>query len=210
MLNNIILAVLWILWCFLHSFLISRSVTRTLQEKCGNRYRYYRLSYNLVSGITLLPVLYFMYRTGGKSLIIWQGYGAIVRYLLIATGLLLLWLGAKRFHMGHFMGLSQIRSTNTHSVLSGTDEITTDGILGVIRHPWYTGSIFLLWGQNMDTARLITVVILTAYLIIGAFIEERKLVAEYGKSYIDYKQRVSMFIPVRWLWGYIKKGGKAP
>ena len=205
-----ILALLWILWCFLHSILISRPVTRALQHKLGSLFRYSRLSYNLISGITLLPVLYFMYRIGGRTIILWQGPALFMRYLFIVTGLLLFWLGAKRFDMGQFMGFAQIRSSNTHSVLSGSDEITTDGILGVIRHPWYTGSVLLLWGQDMDMAKLITVVILTAYLVIGAFIEERKLVAEYGEAYIAYRQRVSMFIPVKWLSASIKKGGKAP
>ena len=40
---------------------------------------------------------------------------------------------------------------------------------------------------------------MTIYVIIGTLLEERKLIAAYGHVYRDYQQKVSMFLPVKWL-----------
>jgi beta-lactamase class D len=41
--------------------------------------------------------------------------------------------------------------------------------------------------------------VLSAYLVIGTLLEERKLMLEFGKEYRDYQGRVSMFLPIKWL-----------
>jgi protein-S-isoprenylcysteine O-methyltransferase Ste14 len=42
-------------------------------------------------------------------------------------------------------------------------------------------------------------VILSAYLLIGTLLEERKLVLEFGEKYKAYQRQVSMLIPLKWL-----------
>jgi protein-S-isoprenylcysteine O-methyltransferase Ste14 len=37
--------------------------------------------------------------------------------------------------------------------------------------------------------------VLTAYVIIGTMLEERKLVLEFGDSYVRYQKEVPMLIP---------------
>jgi methanethiol S-methyltransferase len=41
--------------------------------------------------------------------------------------------------------------------------------------------------------------ILSAYLVIGTLLEERKLILEFGDKYRLYQRQVSMFIPLKWL-----------
>jgi protein-S-isoprenylcysteine O-methyltransferase Ste14 len=41
--------------------------------------------------------------------------------------------------------------------------------------------------------------------VVGAFLEERKLVRIFGEEYRDYQQKVSMFIPVKWLGGVARR-----
>jgi hypothetical protein len=41
--------------------------------------------------------------------------------------------------------------------------------------------------------------VLSAYLVVGTLLEERKLVIEFGEESRRYQSRVSMFIPVKWL-----------
>jgi protein-S-isoprenylcysteine O-methyltransferase Ste14 len=36
------------------------------------------------------------------------------------------------------------------------------------------------------------------YIVVGAWLEEKDLVAVYGQEYLDYKQRTSMLLPLRW------------
>jgi protein-S-isoprenylcysteine O-methyltransferase Ste14 len=38
-------------------------------------------------------------------------------------------------------------------------------------------------------------IVLTIYVIIGTFLEERKLILEFGDTYLKYKQDVPMLIP---------------
>jgi len=41
--------------------------------------------------------------------------------------------------------------------------------------------------------------ILTSYLIVGTYLEEKKLVREFGENYRNYQKKVSMLIPYTWL-----------
>jgi len=47
----------------------------------------------------------------------------------------------------------------------------------------------------------------TLYLYIGARWEEHKLLSEFGTEYENYRQEVSMLLPVKWLAG--KLSGRA-
>ncbi len=48
-------------------------------------------------------------------------------------------------------------------------------------------------------AVLLTNPVLTAYLVIGTFLEERKLVVEFGDQYRQYQREVPMLFPVKWM-----------
>jgi protein-S-isoprenylcysteine O-methyltransferase Ste14 len=41
--------------------------------------------------------------------------------------------------------------------------------------------------------------VLTVYIFVGTLIEERKLVHEFGDAYRSYQERVSMFVPLKWI-----------
>jgi protein-S-isoprenylcysteine O-methyltransferase Ste14 len=75
-------------------------------------------------------------------------------------------------------------------------KFTTEGILNFVRHPWYSGAILIVWAFNSITdVSLISKIILTTYLIIGTFLEERKLIHAIGEPYLEYRKRVPMFFP---------------
>lgn len=42
-------------------------------------------------------------------------------------------------------------------------------------------------------------VVLTAYILIGTVLEERKLALEFGDEYKEYQKKVSMFLPAKWV-----------
>jgi protein-S-isoprenylcysteine O-methyltransferase Ste14 len=71
--------------------------------------------------------------------------------------------------------------------------------LSIIRHPWYSATILILWSRNVDLSALIVNVILILYLIYGTYLEEKKLVVEFGDEYRLYQQSVSMLFPSKWL-----------
>jgi protein-S-isoprenylcysteine O-methyltransferase Ste14 len=59
--------------------------------------------------------------------------------------------------------------------------------------------VLLIWAHDLDAAALVVNGVLTAYIVVGTLLEERKLVDEFGDAYRDYQRRVSMFVPLKWL-----------
>jgi len=89
--------------------------------------------------------------------------------------------------------------------LTETCGLNTRGILGVVRHPWYAGGMMIIWARDLDMSAIVTNVILTGYFIVGTLLEECKLSIEFPGIYKQYRQKVSMFFPYRWLKSKLKK-----
>ena len=67
-----------------------------------------------------------------------------------------------------------------------------------VRHPLYIGWAIAFWATpTMSVGHLLFAGSLTAYMGLAALVEERDLVAYFGRQYEEYRQRVPMFIP-RW------------
>jgi protein-S-isoprenylcysteine O-methyltransferase Ste14 len=186
-------------WCFLHSAMISISVTEYLKKSLGSGFRYYRLFFNAVSVLTIVPVVLFVYSVRTRPLFSWDGYLRIVQVLMMGTSFLLFFLGARHYDARQLLGIKQIQEGTSDKAITHSGKLDTSGVLGMIRHPWYSAGMFLIWSGQMDVSTIIVNILLTAYLIVGTLLEERKLVREFGEEYRDYQKRVSMFIPYLWL-----------
>jgi len=68
------LAVLWIIWCALHSGMISVTATEHLKRWLGTRFRIYRLIFNLVALVTVIPVMVYEQWLRGPMLFRWEGF----------------------------------------------------------------------------------------------------------------------------------------
>ena len=197
--DYILLAILAIVWCALHSWLISVSVTEYLKQKLGSHYRFYRLFFNGFSLISLAVVIGYRYLIKGEIVFDWDGYLRIIQLIMIVLGVLLFLLGAQKYDARRFMGLTQLNEDVTKQGLTSSGELDTSGILSVLRHPWYTSLLLLIWAMPLDMAGLVLNSVFTVYLLIGAWLEEKKLIREFGDAYSHYQQHVSMLIPVKWI-----------
>jgi protein-S-isoprenylcysteine O-methyltransferase Ste14 len=65
-----------------------------------------------------------------------------------------------------------------------------------VRHPLYVGWAIAFWATpTMTVGHLLFAAVLTGYMGLAAFFEERDLVAHFGQQYEDYRRRVPMFVP---------------
>lgn len=73
------------------------------------------------------------------------------------------------------------------------------GIQGWVRHPWYLGTLVLIWSWwwELRLSFLVVNCVLTVYVIVGTLLEEKKLVLTYGDAYKAYQKSVPMLIPFR-------------
>ena len=163
----ILLAISWIVWCILHSLLISIGLMERVRHYPGFS-RYYRLFYNLFAVVSLLPVLGYSYALRGPPLVAWKGAWMAVPVVLGAAALLLFMAGGRRYDFFQFIGLRQMRSENGCSVLTEDCSLDTGGVLSVVRHPWYAGGMLAVWARPLDLAAIVTNLVLCAYFAAGA------------------------------------------
>ena len=188
-----------IAWCVLHSAMISVSATEYLKKRLGPGFRFYRLFYNLIAILTLIPVALFAFSIQTQAIFQWDGYMRIGQVILLGTAVLLFVVGGRQYDVRQMLGIKQISEGTSNKALTNTGELDTSGVLGITRHPWYLAAILFIWGRQMDVSAIILNVIFTCYLILGTYLEEKKLVAEFGEKYQAYQKRVSMLIPFKWL-----------
>lgn len=193
----IYLAAGWVLWCCSHSLLIAKRVKLYITGWFAAKGRpglRYRLFYTIVSGVTLLPLMVLTWLFRGEVVFVWQGGWHLLQTALTIGAL---WL----FHSGS-------RQYDLHEMLFGQEpgeelaeiRFSRDGVHGIVRHPWYLGSLMFLWAWPVyHEATALAAVILSGYLFVGTLIEERRLVGEYGRNYQLYQQEVSMLFPWKWV-----------
>jgi protein-S-isoprenylcysteine O-methyltransferase Ste14 len=197
--SYILLAVIWSAYCILHSLLISVPFTRWVDRRLPNGRRYQRLAFNLFALLSLVPIVVFTYELQSAAVFRWDGHLRWLQAALLLAAIVLVVAGGSKYDFRQFLGLAQLKATDTCLGIGADCALNTSGILGVVRHPWYTAVILLLWARDMDPAALVVNTVLTAYLVVGTILEERKLVAEFGQNYREYQQAVSMFLPFKWL-----------
>ena len=67
----------------------------------------------------------------------------------------------------------------------------------VVRHPLYLGFIIAFWSTpTMSVGHLVFSIATTAYILIAIQLEERDLVNFHGQSYVEYRKKVSMILPI--------------
>jgi len=195
------LALLWAAWCALHSAMISITLTSYLKKKLHENFRFYRLFFNLFAAVTVVPIVLFDQSFHGAPILHWSGPFRILQWLLVGTSLVLFVTGWRHYDMNQLVGFSQMKLANGTEPIEGKRRLKTTGILGVTRHPWYLATVILIWSLDLTVADLVRNTVLTAYVILGTVLEERKLVLEFGSDYHDYQRKVSMLFPWKWVRG---------
>ncbi len=184
------------LWGVIHSLLASPRTKERIRDKFGASVdRGYRLFYNAVAGITLLPVLLVPAALPGQTLYQisapWLYLTTVIQLLaVLAIVVSLLQTGASSF-----LGFRQLLQSEE----PGPARLNVGGLYRWVRHPLYTAGLAFIWlSPVMTTSTLALYVGFTLYILIGSRYEERQLAAEFGEAYEEYRSRVPAIVPRPW------------
>jgi len=194
--DYLLIALMWAAYCALHSFLISIRFTSLMKRLLKAYYAFYRLFYNIISVVLLIPLIIYSIQTEGEAIISYSLPFTIIRYVLISISIMIV---LKAFFIDYdfltFFGIRQLFEFGRKKSQEHSNEIKRNGLLGVVRHPMYFGLMIYLWCQTFSLTDIVINSVLTIYIIIGTYLEEKKLVLEFGEPYIKYQREVPMLIP---------------
>jgi protein-S-isoprenylcysteine O-methyltransferase Ste14 len=177
----------------LHSILASSRVKAQAHRSFGPQTEHwYRLAYNFIAIITLLPILLLPILLIDEQIYRIPLPWVILTLALQLVAIVILVLGVRQTGTTSFIGLSQLLLPEDTS----PPRLVTDGLYRYVRHPLYTCGLVIIWLTPIMTWNLLALIIgLTGYILIGAYFEERKLLLEFGDAYAEYRQRTPMLVP---------------
>lgn len=192
------LIIYWLLFFAVHSAMASSVIKIWVNGLHPVFKSYYRLTFNIVSIILLVPIVYIYFNLPATMIFKTIPIGELMGILLVIGGTYILIVGFKNYRTDEFIGIYQLK--NNHEF--HPSKLHRTGWNGVVRHPLYFGGILLATGLLLmyPTVKLIlTTLLVMLYLYIGTLWEEKKLIDEFGDDYLTYKNEVSMLIPVKWI-----------
>jgi protein-S-isoprenylcysteine O-methyltransferase Ste14 len=177
-----------------HSGMVRRSYRRWLARYIPPRY--HGASHTIASGIVLLMLIVF-WQESAHTLVSFEG---MARWLLRAVCFLSI--------AGFAWGVLALRSFDTLGLkpildyLRGTQSppapFAVRGPYRWVRHPLYLFCLLIIWScPDLTADRLLFNVLWTVWIAIGTVLEERDLLADFGRAYRDYQRAVPMLIPWR-------------
>ena len=194
--NIVLLAICWIGYFALHSALASLAVKRRVAATRPHLMPYYRLAFNLLAVLLILPILWLTYRDAGPLLWRWQGAAAWLANGLALAALFGFWLSLRNYDMQEFLGLRQLQ-LHLRKV-EDQEHFHLSPFHRYVRHPWYFFGLVLVWTRDMNATTLLSSAFITLYFVIGSRLEEKKLLVYHGDTYRRYMARVPGLIPLPW------------
>lgn len=188
----IVLLLSWSLYFFLHSWLAAVGPKNWFRRKFHTvPFRYYRIGYNILSGVGLAMLLMFQFIEPSKQLFIPSAITTTLGTILLGAGMLIMLIAGMNYDLKSFFGLIEERK----------NIMRKNKLNQFVRHPLYSGttlfflSICIIWPYYKN---LVLLIIYVLYIHIGMFYEEKKLVQQYGGDYLHYRSKVKKIIPGIW------------
>lgn len=148
----------------IHSLLATDYIKNKARSMFGKGFRFYRITYTIISFLTFAPVIRIWITYSGSTPIVYSIpewlYPVLILIRIAAIGLFI--YAALQVDIPEFTGIRQILGKN------GKTESTliTGGAYGIVRHPLYTGaSILLFTKMDMSLLDITAVVLVSIYFI---------------------------------------------
>jgi protein-S-isoprenylcysteine O-methyltransferase Ste14 len=179
--SPVIIIVSAALYAAVHSWLASQRMKDWTRQTFGpTTDRWYRLAYNVVGGVTFIPLLVMLVWLPDRVLYtlsppwLWLALlGQLVAVAGIAYGL---WLTG----IWHFLGLCQLLDMPEDERWNCKPPLVVFGAYRWVRHPLYFWGLVFIWLTPQMTVNRLA-----------------RLVREYGDGYREYQRQVPRLIPWR-------------
>lgn len=185
----------WIAYGVMHSAMASFQVKEWAAAHFPKAMPFYRILFNFISAIGLIPILYLT--LASPPIVLWSWNGAL-SWIATASGVVaiagIVW-SFRYYDISEFIGLKQL-SDKSPTPDIGAFQLSP--LHRFVRHPWYALALLIIWTRDMHLLLLISSIMATAYFIIGSRFEERKLRALYGETYASYCEKVPALFPLPW------------
>jgi protein-S-isoprenylcysteine O-methyltransferase Ste14 len=177
-----------------HSIMVRKSSRRYLSRFVPEAY--VSAIYAISSGIVLIAVIVLWQETSSVVITIQGAPRWAMRALFLASIAGFYW-GTRALGFFDTFGVGEILNS-----LRGRKPkkmpLSIRGPYRFVRHPLYLFVIAMIWSSpDLTLDRTLFNVVWTAWIYIGAYLEERDLEADFGEVYAQYKKKVPMIIPWR-------------
>jgi protein-S-isoprenylcysteine O-methyltransferase Ste14 len=181
----------------LHSLLASLPAKKAARRYFGSRVDpWYPVLFSASAVITTLPLAALLVWYPGPVLYVvpspWIWFFLLAQ-LLIGLATLRAFLDAPH----RFLVRAQLASPSSPDAFS----LGIKGIYCWIRDPFLLSGLLLMWLTPFMTGNLLLVYLMASvYLFLGSLHWESRLLAQFGKDYVAYKNEVMRIIPSRNKW----------
>jgi len=155
-----------------------------------------RSTYVLVASLLLLALIWQWRPIGG---VLWDVQEPLPRGVLIAAyfaGWVLVLASTFQISHGDLFGISQVLR-HWSGRPAPEARFRRPPLYRVVRHPMHAGMLVVCWATpTMTTGHLLFAAAMTAYLLIGIRLEERDLLAVFGRAYRRYRMSTPKLLPL--------------
>lgn len=198
------ITLLFLAFAFTHSLFVDDRVKSFIAKLTGETFFrvYYRFLYTCFSILSVAIVFYLIRKVPDRTLLVIPDWLKVIFVLILLTGVVIGILAFRVISILDFLGLAQIYRYWRYKTIEGDiegikdDRLITTGIYGVVRHPLYLAGILIVTFHPVITRTSVCIALLAdLYFIVGAILEEKRLIKRFGRQYLEYRQRVPRFIP---------------
>ncbi len=175
-----------------HSGMIRKSFRNKLGSFLPDHY--HGAFYTLASGIVILALLVLWQPSPQLVISLEGGLRLLARFVFFAALVGFVW-GIRSLRSFDGFGLKPIRARLRGSEVRDIP-LAIRGPYALVRHPLYSFVLLLIWScPDLTVDRIMFNVLMTGWIVVGTYLEERDLVDEFGDDYKEYQRRVPMLVP---------------
>ena len=115
-------------------------------------------------------------------------------YIALLQSDYLEFLGLRQAYQGLLKMSGKVASTSAIE-LFGTHRLEVKGLYGWVRHPMMVAGFLFLLTSGPSLNNIVYTVMYAAYMVIGGYYEERRMIRVFDDEYRRYQRRVGAFVP---------------